>query len=247
MKPYYEAARIVIYHGDCRELLADESVRADLLLTDPPYGIGVSRKTFGAGRVNNGSGIRQRSRRVCKPKKFPKSDWDDHPAPTDLINLARSRARWAVIWGGNYFELPPSMRWLVWDKRNDGNTFSDCELAWTSERKCVRIFRHMWNGMLQEHNGKLKEPKLHPSMKPLPLMKWCISLFPEAKSVLDPWMGSGTTLVAAKNAGLSAIGCELDEHYCEVAAERLSQEVFDFWDARVEELPVELCLPGLDG
>jgi len=120
------------------------------------------------------------------------------------------------------------MGWLVWDKRNDGNTFSDCELAWTNQRKCIRIFRHMWNGMLQEHNGRFKEPKLHPTMKPLPLMKWCLARFPEAGSVLDAFMGSGTTLVAAKEMGLKAIGIEREEYYCEVAVERLSQEAFDF-------------------
>jgi DNA modification methylase len=120
------------------------------------------------------------------------------------------------------------MRWLIWDKRNDGTSFADCELAWTNQRSAARIFRWRWNGMCQEHGGRFKEQRLHPTIKPLALMKWCIGFFPETRSVLDPFMGSGTTLVAAKSLGCKAIGIEMNEKYCEVAAQRLSQEVFDF-------------------
>jgi DNA modification methylase len=227
MKPYYEEASITIYHGDCREVLP-ELGRFDLLLTDPPYGIGVSRKAFGSGRIKGG-GFLSRGGANYAPKQFVESGWDDNPADDELIALARSVADMQIIWGGNYFNLPPSMRWLVWDKKNDGTDFADCELAWTNIDKAVRIFRHRWNGMLQENGGRLKEQRLHPTMKPLNLMKWCITQVPHAVcSLVDAFMGSGTSLVAAKDLGILATGIELEERYCEIAANRLRQSVLNF-------------------
>jgi len=227
VKPYYEHAGITIYHGDCREILPSLEPM-DLLLTDPPYGIGVARRTFGAGRINGKSGLKNANGDHYQPKEYKKSDWDDEPADGELIRLVRSLCKDQVIWGGNYFELPPSMRWLVWDKCNDSNDFSDCELAWTNQDKAVRMFRYRWNGMLQEYGGRHKEERLHPAMKPLPLMKWCLSFFPDVRTVLDPFCGSGTTLRAAKDISINAIGIEREEHYAEIAAKRLSQEVLDF-------------------
>lgn len=127
--------------------------------------------------------------------------------------------------------LPPSRCWLVWDKENSGD-FADCELAWTNLDKAVRIFRYLWNGMLKEQ----PEERWHPTQKPLALMKWCLSQAPKTiGSVLDPFMGVGTTLVAAKAFGLKAIGCEREEKYCKRAVMRLEQEVFDFESANREE------------
>ena len=226
MKPYYSHAGITIFHGDCREILPTLP-KCDLLLTDPPYGIGVSRRTFGSGRVE-GRGFLNRAGACYHPKDYEEHGWDDAPADDELIALCRAKSVDQVIWGGNYFNLPPSMRWLVWDKCCDGTDFSDAELAWTNQEKALRMFRWQWNGMLQEHAGRHKEERLWPSMKPLALMKWCLSLFPDARSVLDPFLGSGTTLVAAKQAACTAIGIEQQEKGCEIAAKRLSQEVFDF-------------------
>ncbi len=226
MKPYYEESGIRIFCGDCREILPILQP-FDLLLTDPPYGIGVSRRTFGQGRVKGGGFLNSRGANY-QPKEFAESGWDDQPADDEVIAMARSLCVEQVIWGGNYFTLPPSMRWLVWDKKNDGTDFADAELAWTNSRKATRTFRYRWNGMLQEHGGRHKEERLHPTMKPLALMQWCLKLFPEATSVLDPFMGSGTTIEAAKLNGIKAVGIELDERYCEIAAKRLQQEVMDF-------------------
>lgn len=223
MTHYYEHAGITIYHGDCREILPTLS-KHDLLLTDPPYGIGMSHGAIGGTSGKGGFG----GRKFCRTypaRDWGQSDWDDTPAAPELIEMCRQAAPRQVIWGGNYFHLPPSMRWLVWDKKNDGTGFADCELAWTNQRAAVRIFRWRWNGMLQEYSGRLKEKRLHPTMKPLALMKWCIGLFSGCRSVIDPFMGSGTTLVAAKELGLSAIGIEREEKYCEFAAKRLAQEV----------------------
>jgi DNA modification methylase len=241
VKPYYSEKGIEIWHGDSREVLprllpmsTSTPPPMDLLLTDPPYGIGVSRKAFGSGRIKGGGFLNLKGQ-CYQPKQFKDSDWDDEPASAELIQMARDRSRIQIIWGGNYFALPPSQGWFVWDKCNDSNDFADCELAWTNQDKAIRIFRWRWNGMLQEHGGRHKEERLHPAMKPLALMKWCLARVPDTKSVLDPWMGSGTTLEAAKQIGISAIGIEREEQYCEVAAERLRQEVLDFRKTEYEE------------
>jgi DNA modification methylase len=217
MTPYYSHAGIQIFHGDCREILPTLG-KFDLLLTDPPYGIGAAK---------NLRGNKQHGKAVAPSRDYGDANWDDQPASDADLFLARQAATQQVIFGGNYFTLPPSRAWLVWDKVNGDNGYADCELAWTNLEMAVRMFRWQWMGMLQEDMSR-KEQRVHPTQKPLPLMKWCISLVPDAKTVLDPFCGSGTTLVAAKAMGLTAVGIELHEPYCEIAAKRLSQEVFDW-------------------
>lgn len=214
-EPFYDRDGITIYNADCRQVLPFLD-RFDLLLTDPPYGIGAAKRaTFATDRMMTG-------------KKYAVGDWDDAPPKRWVIEAAQEVSETAILWGGNYFEgLPPSSCWLVWDKDNSGN-FADCELAWTNMPKAVRKFRWRWNGMLQENAGDKKEHRVHPTQKPLALMKWCCSLLPDAKSVVDPFMGSGTTLVAAKLLGLRAVGIEINREYCEAAVRRLSQRVLDF-------------------
>jgi len=122
--------------------------------------------------------------------------------------------------GGNYFAdvLSPTNGWLIWHKLNDGRSFSECEMAWTNYGKQVRHLSHHWSG----------EIKIHPTQKPLPVIKWCITQAPLALSVIDPFCGSGTTLVAAKDSGILATGIEIEERYCESAANRLRQSVLNF-------------------
>lgn len=212
IEPYYQKDGITIYNADCREVLPLLGM-FDLLLTDPPYGIGEA-----AGK-NKSRG------KLAKAKDYGNSDWDDAPPSEDLINLICDHSEKQVLWGGNYFNgLYPSSCWLVWDKDNTGD-FADCELAWTSLQKAVRKFKWRWNGMLQEKGGKDKEHRVHPTQKPLALMRWCLSLVPDAETVLDPFMGSGTTLVAAKMEGRQAVGIEINEKYCEAAVNRLAQGV----------------------
>lgn len=207
--PYYEQDGIVIYHADAARVLPHlEPV--DLLLTDPPYGIGEAR------------GKNKSRGHLATAKDFGVSDWDDAPPPSWLLDQARAKARWQVVFGGNYFHLPPSKCWLVWDKENGTNDFADCELAWTNLDKAVRRLTFRWNGMLQEP-GLPKEFRVHPTQKPEPVMRWALMQAPDNQTILDPFMGSGTTLVAAKRLGRKAIGIEREEKYVLAAIERLSQ------------------------
>jgi DNA modification methylase len=142
------------------------------------------------------------------------------------LRLAIASADKAIVFGGNYFSLGPARCMLVWDKENGTNAFADCELAWTNLDKPVRLKRHMWNGMLRQGQEARYQ---HPTQKPLDVMKWCITQVPHAIcSLLDPFMGSGTSLVAAKDLGILATGIELEERYCEIAANRLRQSVLNF-------------------
>jgi len=135
--------------------------------------------------------------------------------------LARSLCKSQIIFGGNYYDLPPTTCWLVWDKLNGENDFADCELAWTNLPKAVRRKAHLWNGMIR----KGQEERYHPTQKPLEVMTWALSMAGEVSTVLDPWMGSGTTLRACKDFGKSCVGIDREERYCEIAAKRLAQEV----------------------
>jgi len=211
VKPYYEEAGIQIYCGDCRDILPTLP-KVDLVLTDPPYGL-----------KENAHRVASRGK-LAKTTDYGDFSWDSEPASPERIQLVIAAGTHAIIWGGNYFEVLPSRGWLVWDKQNGGNCFADAELAWTNLHTSVRIFRFLWNGMMRA--GELRNiPRSHPTQKPRELMAWCIGFAPESKSVMDPFMGSGTTLVAAKSAGMTAIGVDQEERYCEIAARRLAQGV----------------------
>lgn len=210
MTPYYEHAGITIYHGDCREIIG--SLAFDVVVSDPPYGIShpTDYKRRGRGKL-------------AQCRDYVPVFEDDKPF--DPSFLAQYKA---CLFGGNYFadKLPPTSGWLVWDKlRPDLLDQATAELAWTNFVKGVRVFRFLWNGMMRASDELLE----HPTQKPVALMKWILSLpWTPAGTVIDPYMGSGTTLVAAKDLGRKAIGVEIEERYCEIAAKRLSQEVFDF-------------------
>jgi len=211
--PYYDQDGITIYNADCRKVLPwIEPV--DLLLTDPPYGIGADKNL----RAN-----KQPGKALAPSNDYGVGDWDSEPPPRWLLDAAQDAAGNAILWGGNYYGLPSSSCWLVWDKDNGDNGYADCELAWTNLTRAVRKFKWKWQGMLQENMGDKKEHRVHPTQKPLALMRWCLSLVEDAETVLDPFAGSGTTLVAARLEGRKAIGIEISEKYCEAAAKRLDQ------------------------
>lgn len=223
MKPYYEHAGITIYHGDCRDFLPSLS-GCDLLLTDPPYGIGAARRKimgFGDNREKNGI-------RGANPSKrdYGDSDWDDIRCDDGTIEQCIRATKNQIIWGGNYFQLPPTKGILVWDKLRGETDFADGEMAWSNFDRALKIFRYRWNGFLVDPNSK--DIRIHPTQKPLALMKWCLTLGVIPANILDPFCGSGTTLEAAKALSIPAIGVEIEERYCEISAKRLSQEVLAF-------------------
>lgn len=205
IKPYYDHGGITIYHGDAREILPTLP-KVDLVLTDPPYGINYDRNKKHRGYSDD-----------------PTVIGDNEPFdPSLLLSLGN-----LIIWGGNCFasRLPDSPTWLIWRKtlttNNDGQT-ADCDMAWSNCIGRSRYFEYLWAGCYRA--GEVGD-YFHPTQKPLALMKWCLSLQPKSELILDPYFGSGTTLRAAKDLGRKAIGIEIEERYCEIAAKRLQQEV----------------------
>lgn len=218
IKPYYQDDYVTMYNEDCSKVLPFLD-KHDLLLTDPPYGIGENARKSNSRNVDNGS---RRGNAIKKLNGYDNFYWDEFRVEQWIIDLAISKANRSIVFGGNYYDLPPAKCWLVWDKENGDNDFADAELAWTNLDKAVRLKRHLWNGLCRKHN----EVREHPTQKPQDVMSWCIEKAGEpVVSVLDPFCGSGTTLVAAKLRNIKATGIEREERYCEIAANRLSQEV----------------------
>ena len=190
-----------IHCGDCLDILKnfpDDCV--DLVLTDPPYGINVCKMNLGfsaASRMNKG-------------------DWDKIAPSKKAFELILQISKTQIIWGGNYFELPPSRGFLVWDKGGSfrNRDFAECEYAWYSKDSNAKIFQR--NPLAC---GDYKD-KQHPTQKPLSLMLWCLK-HAEGNLILDPFCGSGTTCVAAKMLGRRYIGIDISEKYCEIARQRL--------------------------
>ena len=212
--PYYSDDHVTIYHGDCLDLI--DGLEFDVIVTDPPYGI--------AYRTSS-----QRSR-LTKSNDWPAVHGDDRPFdPSPWLALGKP----TVMFGGNHYCecLPSSSRWLVWDKldglksdRDVGfNDQADVEMAWTNLGGPARLFSHRWMGAIKA-GADAQTRRRHPTEKPVELMTWVLIQVPDGV-VLDPFMGSGTTLRAAKDLGRRAIGIEIEERYCEIAAKRCAQEV----------------------
>ena len=225
IEPYYQDdCGITLYCGDCADI-APQLGLFDLLLTDPPYGIDIMRPN-GTGRARSlGSGSARCGN--APPTVFKVGDWDKEPPPPELMTALMKQAKHHIIWGGNYFNVPPSKCWLVWDKDNSGD-FADCELAYTNLDMAVRMKTWRWNGMLQQ-DMKNKETRLHPTQNPVPVLEWCLSFVPSG-TVFDPFAGSGTTGVACKRKRRRCVMIERDPDYCAIAAKRLreTQPLMDF-------------------
>lgn len=202
---YHQESAVTIYHGDCRQIVPLLG-RFDLLLTDPPYGIGRD----GSKRTTSRHGGR---------KSYDFLGWDAERPETWLIQMLIDQTDKHIIWGGNYFvdSLAPTMKWLVWDK-GQRICQSDGELAWTSLEGALRIYT-------LNRVELITDVAQHPTQKPEKLMRWCIEQAGEVQTILDPFAGSGTTGRAAKDLGKKCVLIEREERYCEIAAKRLSQEV----------------------
>ncbi|WP_318013619.1 DNA-methyltransferase [Mesorhizobium sp. BR1-1-12] len=197
-----------LYLGDCAEIMPTLG-RCDAVLTDPPYGIGESNEK----NLSRGT--------LAKPKDYGTYDWDKAPPAQEVIDLMRTISDRQIIFGGNYFHLPPTSCWLVWDKQNGTNDFADCELAWTNLNKAVRRIYWLWNGMIRKGD----DVREHPTQKPLGVMEWCLTHVKDAKTILDPFMGSGTTGVACVKAGRKFIGIEREMSYFDIACRRIQKAV----------------------
>jgi DNA modification methylase len=217
MKPYYDDGQIIIYHGDCREIISHLNLDGVFLLTDPPYGISL--------KTNNHE--RKRGALTLSNDYIPVYDDDKPFDPAHLLSFER-----AVLFGANYYadKLPPSPSWIVWDKL-DGltskralgfNDSADVELAWTNLGGPARLISDRWMGSIK--GTERQETRVHPTQKPVVLMKRIIEFWvKENETIFDPYMGSGSTLRAAKDLGRKAIGIEIEEKYCEIAIKRLAQ------------------------
>lgn len=198
-----------LYLADCTKLTPALG-RFDAVVTDPPYGIGKALTSGGTGRgfhnmVNSGADA-----------------WDFVPTQ-DHLSYLLSISTHQIFWGGNYLSLPPTKKPLCWDKkRPNQKNLSEWEMGWTSMEGRAQMFGYCANG------GFVKSEKsVHPTQKPVPLMEWCIGLLPKCKTILDPYMGSGTTLVACVKMGLSGVGIEQDERYFEHSIQRVSAALRD--------------------
>ena len=201
-----------LYLGDCRDILPTLG-KVDAVVTDPPYGIGES-----AGKSKSRG-------KLAKAIDYGNKDWDNQPISQDAVKLLMDCSEWQIFFGGNYYALPPTSCWLVWDKVNGDNDFADCELAWTNLTKAVRQIRYLWNGMLREKGAQRGD---HPTQKPIEVMKWAIGHLPDkAETVLDPYSGSGTTGVAAIQLDKKCSGIERELVYFEAMCRRIRETVGD--------------------
>lgn len=188
-----------LYLGDCREILPTLG-KFDAVVTDPPYGIGED-----GGREH---------RKTSKAKVHEKLGWDRSRVGRDVISAIIACSDDQVIWGGNYYAdmLPPKMGWLYWQKLIGGD-FSDGELAWTNRDRALREITYR----------KTNAETLHPTQKPVRVMRWCLDLLPHARTIFDPFMGSGTTGVACVKLGRKFIGIEIEPKYFDIACRRIEQ------------------------
>lgn len=192
-----------LYLGDCLEILPTLG-KFDAVVTDPPYGINAAR---------------DRKSQKWGWKDYPSAGWDKARPTVDTLKLCVGSGRHVVIWGGNYFTdcVPPSGRWLVWDKCQTDFSLADCELAWCSFNGAIRRVSH-------SRSAALQDGKQHPTQKPVIVMEWSILQVPdEPATILDPFMGSGTTGVACVKLGRKFTGIEIDPTYFEIACDRIRQ------------------------
>lgn len=203
---------VELLNGDCMEYMATiKDNEFDLAVVDPPYGIKQD------GKSNHSRGLK------AKPTIYTPKDWDKSPPPQIYFDELMRVSKRQIIWGGNYFNLPPSSCWIVWDKINYGTDFADCELAWTSFKTAVRQFRFQWNGMLQG-DMKNKQKRIHPTQKPIQLYQWIFDKYAQKGwRILDTHLGSGSSAIAAHDCGLEFVGVELDGDYFKAAKERLEE------------------------
>ena len=234
-----------LYLGDCREVLPTLG-KVDAVVTDPPYGIDIAAScTIGAtGRNANGHKLGARS-----VTNYGVSDWDRVGLNAEQWRIISAAAPLWIVWGGNHLAdiLGASAGMLVWDKKcQDGwdDSFSEMEVAWSNALARAKGFRHRWAGAIRasEHYANVRQ---HPTQKPIALMEWCLGFVPEARTILDPFAGSGTTGVACMKLGRKFIGIEIEPKYFDIACRRISEawkqpRLFEELKTKPQQLAMEL-------
>lgn len=191
-----------LYLGDCMDILPTLP-KVDAVITDPPYGIA---KTWKGGFSSKHGWAK------AATESDLRNDWDEFIPSNELFQLILSKGSQQIIWGGNYFDLPPSRCWYVWNKPERGFSLAEAELAWTNKDSVVRVF-----------DWPRSDPgRVHPTQKPIALMAWCVEKV-DGQTVLDPFMGSGTTGVACAQMGRNFIGIEREPKYFDIACKRIEQ------------------------
>jgi DNA modification methylase len=195
-----------IYLGDNLKILPALG-HIDAIVTDPPYGIGADE-------------ARAKHKGSFGWKYYGESSWDIERPDQKIFDLMLEQSDLQIIWGGNYFTdyLPPTMRWLIWDKGQRDFSLADGEVAWTNQMKAMRIKTYSRGKALSRRDGNF-----HPTQKPIEIMEWCLTFIPNEKVVVDPFMGSGSTGVACVNMGRCFIGIEIDSKYFDIACSRLKE------------------------
>lgn len=205
MRVEHLADGVTLYNADCREVLPTLG-KVDAIVSDPPYGISYQKGTGGKGKHS----VRNTEAIAGDAEPFDPSPWLDCGE--------------VILWGANHFAARlPHGRWLAWDKlagMPEFDSFSDVEFAWRKGRGKDRVFSHLWKGICKASEKGGGKERWHPTQKPVALMEWCIRQT-EAKTILDPYMGSGTTGVAAVKLGRKFIGVEIEPRYFDVACMRI--------------------------
>lgn len=192
--------------GDCLKVMPLLG-RVEAVVTDPPYGIGIDGQKY--SQHKNGTQLK---------KYHEEKGWDKETPPQETFNVIRKKSAFQIIWGGNYFAhmLPPARGWLVWYKAQTGLTMSDAELAWSN---IDQVLRHLTLHRI----AMWRDGSQHPTQKPVALMEWCLGFLPNAKTILDPFAGSGTTAVACERMGRHCTAIELDPDYFEIMCRRVDE------------------------
>jgi site-specific DNA-methyltransferase (adenine-specific) len=204
-----------IVQGDCLDIMRQYPDNYfDICITDPPYGIKVGGKKGQIGGGSKGSPTKAYGEQTWDKKRLTKEYFDE------MLRISKNQ----IIWGGNYYldYVPRTRCMLVWYKRDrlPVNSFADCEIAWTSFDKNSMVFNCRWFGFIRDS----REARIHPTQKALELMKWCVCEFTkEGDKIIDPFLGSGTTMQAAKELGRECLGIEINPGYVEAARRRLEQ------------------------
>jgi site-specific DNA-methyltransferase (adenine-specific) len=201
---------IELLNIDCMEYMKNVPDKYfDLAVVDPPYGLDLANMNMGIGKSKKASKIKNR--------KWVSKDWDKNTPDSEYFNELRRVSKSQIIWGGNYFNLPPCKHYIVWDKEiPPGLSFADCEMAWTSFDKAPRIFRY--SAYLD------KKTKFHPTQKPVKLYQWIyVNYLPNGGSVIDTHLGGGSNAIAAHKAGnIEFFGCEINKDYYDAAVKRFN-------------------------